>query len=479
MAEIYKARYSGERGFSKFVAVKRILPVWSERKDVEKMFIDEAHALVHLQHQNIVQIFELGKDEDFLYISMELVEGVDLRRLWKIFKDRGSLIPEKFSCFIISEILKALECAHNQKSDSGEPLNIVHRDVSPQNIMISYKGEVKLTDFGIAKGSHRDQETTAAQLKGKYSYMSPEQANAQSIDHRSDLYSLAIVLYEILSGTRLFEGGCDLDVLENVRESRLPCGWETKFSLNMRLILSKALAKVPEDRYQSAAEFLKDLNDYIFLKRLHTHCLELSDHLDELCQKDMLSEDPVFCEQDRQTKILPKKNWLKMGRMGFSNFGRYALLLLVFVMPLLIASQKNGSANNHHLYKRTQDELVTKTEPQKVNAFETLSKLDEKTFTIETLPPMTNDQVDTRDPKIDLPGKLSIQAKPWGYVYIPGVLEKKETPVNAVNLKPGNYKVKVYYAPSKLWARSDVEITPGTTHRCVANFQDKGQMVCR
>ena len=195
LAEIYRAQYSAESGFSKEVAVKRLLPIWSDNKQFTNMLVDEAKALVHLSHPNIVQVFELGRDQELFYISMELVDGVDLRQLFQKMVTEKIVLPRKLLLFIFAEVIRALDFAHSKKDGSGKELKIIHRDISPQNIMVSYDGAVKVADFGIAKGLHRSWETTVTQIKGKFSYMSPEQAVGGDIDPPSYLYSLLIFFY--------------------------------------------------------------------------------------------------------------------------------------------------------------------------------------------------------------------------------------------------------------------------------------------
>ncbi len=274
MAEIYRAKYFGEGGFVKDVAIKRILPIWSDNKEFTTMLCDEAKALVNLQHQNIVQVYELGKDNGTFYISMEYVDGLDVRQLFK--RVAHPPLPVKFACFIIGEILKGLNFAHTRSDKQGRSLGIIHRDISPQNVLISFNGEIKVADFGIAKGNHRSFETVVTQVKGKYAYMSPEQAKGEQIDARTDLYSVGIILYELLTGKRLHESNSDLKTIEDVKRSTLPEGWENDVPMGVRPIVRKALHRETGNRYQNASEFLSDLNRYVVANRFVTHGLEFS-----------------------------------------------------------------------------------------------------------------------------------------------------------------------------------------------------------
>src|SRR4029450_2271011 len=198
MAEIYKAKNFGVDGFEKLLAIKRILPHCSSDKEFITMLIDEAKLSVALSHTNIAQVFDLGKVGTDYFISMEFVDGINLRELMNRAKETGAQLPEDISVYIVSEICKGLDYAHAKKDTDGNPLNIVHRDISPQNILISYEGEVKIVDFGIAKAATKAHVTQHGALKGKLLYMSPEQAWGKALDKRTDNFSLGVVLYEML-----------------------------------------------------------------------------------------------------------------------------------------------------------------------------------------------------------------------------------------------------------------------------------------
>ena len=218
MAEIFLAKLEGLAGFEKLLAIKRILPHWSTNHDFITMLIDEAKIVVQLVHPNIVSVYELGKEEQSYYIAMEYVEGVDLRRLFEACQSPSPRLPLPLAVQIIVEVLRGLAYAHRREGSSGERLEIVHRDISPQNILLSYDGQVKITDFGIARAANRSTETATGTLKGKYAYMSPEQACQEPVDARSDLFSVGVLLYELFCGVRLFARATDLGTLEAVRD---------------------------------------------------------------------------------------------------------------------------------------------------------------------------------------------------------------------------------------------------------------------
>lgn len=265
MAEVFRARLRGDGGFEKHLVIKRILPHLSQDADFVVMLIDEARIAVSLNHPNIVQIYDLGKLEGTYYIAMELIEGGDL----KVVLQRGKRLPIPHALYITIEVLKGLEYAHQKMGGSKEnpvPLNIIHRDISPPNILLSYEGEVKLVDFGIAKASVRLMETSAGILKGKFEYMSPEQASGLVLDHRSDLFSTAILLYEMLTGRSPFDGTSDLMVLQNVRMSRAipPSQLNPDIPPKLEQIILKGLAREKDDRYQRAADMRNDLMAFAY-----------------------------------------------------------------------------------------------------------------------------------------------------------------------------------------------------------------------
>lgn len=251
MAEVFKAKAFGVEGFERLVAVKRILPSIAEDQEFITMFIDEAKISVQLTHANIAQIFDLGKVGESYFIAMEFVHGKDLRAIFDRARKRGETTPVPMSCYIAMKICEGLDYAHNKKDPAGRDLNLVHRDVSPQNCLISYDGETKLIDFGIAKAAGKAGRTQAGILKGKFGYMSPEQVRGLPLDRRSDIFAVGIVLYELLTGERLFVGESDFSTLEKVRNVEImpPSTYNRRIPEELEQIVLKALAKDVDDRY--------------------------------------------------------------------------------------------------------------------------------------------------------------------------------------------------------------------------------------
>ncbi len=271
MAEVYVAESESMAGYSKKVAIKRILPGLIKDQRFTRMFLDEARISLHFNHANIVSVFDLGESESTYFIVMEFVEGTNLKTLLEHQANLGKTIPVPQTCWILNEMLKGLHYAHELRdSDSGEPMGIVHRDVSPPNILISWNGEVKLTDFGLAKATTQLESTDPGVVKGKYAYLSPEAAFAKEVDHRSDVYAVGILAFEMLTGRRLFKGKNDFQTIAMVRASEVPSirSFNKAVPKELEKIIMKALTKDVNKRYQTADEFAHDLLSFLFSKRM-------------------------------------------------------------------------------------------------------------------------------------------------------------------------------------------------------------------
>jgi serine/threonine protein kinase len=259
MAEVYRARAYGLAGFEKILVIKKVLASLAKDDEFIKLFIDEAKIAVQLMHVNIVQVFELGEVNQNYYMAMEYVHGLDVARLVARSRSRGPF-PLPLALFVICEVLKALDFAHARCDEEGNHLHIVHCDISPQNVLVSYAGEVKITDFGISRAAFQAKALHEV-IRGKYAYMSPEQVDGRPLDGRSDLFSLAIVLYELLTGRRLFKAKSRDETIARVRRAEVPSprSYRPEISEDLEGILLKALAAKPQDRYLSAGEMLEDI----------------------------------------------------------------------------------------------------------------------------------------------------------------------------------------------------------------------------
>ena len=263
MAEVWKARMSGPAGFQRTLVVKRILPHLVEDEHFVQMFVAEARLSARLNHANIVQVYELGDVDGEYYLAMEYVRGRDLVSVMRAQIERGRIDPG-LAAYAIRDVCRALNYAHALTDDDGTPLRLIHRDVSPSNVMLGFDGAVKLLDFGIAKAlsEANDNKTQTGTLKGKFGYMSPEQVQGRDLDHRTDIFAVGICLHETLTGKRLFKGASDLHTIALVRDATIdpPSAQNIEVGAELDRICLKALAREPRERYQTCEEMARDLD---------------------------------------------------------------------------------------------------------------------------------------------------------------------------------------------------------------------------
>jgi eukaryotic-like serine/threonine-protein kinase len=291
MARIYLGRAETDLGGERLLVIKRILPILSDSKEFSQLLVNEAKLAARLSHGNIVQVIDLGRHEAELYIAMEYVEGFDLRELLRRCARQSVALPVDFSLLIVGEVLRALDYAHRKRDDSGQPLSIVHRDVSPSNVLLSFEGEVKLCDFGIARAAGIGGELSPEAIRGKAAYMSPEAASGAALDARSDLFSCGIILWELLSGQHLYRGPAGRPVsLEQAVRAEIPPLPDGDYPepMQLRTIVHKALAKHPDERYATAREMLKELEAYVAHTRLTMSPLRLGQWLTQHFAQDIV-----------------------------------------------------------------------------------------------------------------------------------------------------------------------------------------------
>ncbi|MCG6980417.1 MAG: protein kinase [Deltaproteobacteria bacterium] len=305
MAELYQAKITSVEGFEKFVAIKKILPNLTQDKNLVNMLIDEAKLAAMLTHQNIVQIYDLGSMEGTYFIAMEYIYGKDLRVLTRKAKERNLPLPIEYGLYITCRVCSGLDYSHNLKDLHGNPLELIHRDISPQNILVTYQGEVKIVDFGIAKAAKKTADTKEGLIKGKVSYMSPEQAAGKPIDNRSDIFSTGILLYEMVTGERMFEGS-DLQILERVRKAEFEPAENIVPDLPNEVceILNRALAKGVTRRYKSCGEMLVDLEACLSAFPIRPSAEGLSQYMKALFAEEIAAEAAALQRVEVQLSAL-------------------------------------------------------------------------------------------------------------------------------------------------------------------------------
>jgi serine/threonine-protein kinase len=272
MAEVYRGvAESAVGGIKKAVAIKRILPSLTKNKKFVSMFLDEARVSMHLQHANIVGVFDIGMADTAYFIVMEYVDGANLKTILESLRRQSKRLPMSQVIWIMMQVCNALSYAHDATDpETGRELGVVHRDISPPNILISRRGEVKLVDFGLAKATSQLESTDPGVVKGKFSYLSPEAASGKDVDRRADIFAVGILLYELLTGKRLFYGETDYQTVELVRQAKVPpiAPQNPDVQPELDQIIRKALSKDLGARYQSAGDLQDALEQYLFSQRM-------------------------------------------------------------------------------------------------------------------------------------------------------------------------------------------------------------------
>lgn len=301
MAEVFLARHAGVEGFEKDVVIKRIRPHLSATDAFVTMFLGEAKLASQLAHPNIVQIHDLGLIDASYFIAMEYVAGRDMSSIVPRAKSLGIPFPVEYALKIASSVCEALFYAHTKTDAHGNPLHIVHRDVSPENIRVAWTGTVKILDFGIAKAATQLHETKAGEVKGKLVYMSPEQVMGKPVDARSDVFSLGVVLYEALTGLKLFSGENDLAIMNNIIDGKIypPSYFRDDVQPEVEAIIMKALEKDRKKRYQTAFDMQYDIDTFLAGHEFTPSNVHLSNFLKQLYKED------IQAEQERRSRREP------------------------------------------------------------------------------------------------------------------------------------------------------------------------------
>jgi len=284
MAEVFRAKTSGVGNFEKVVAIKRLHAHYSKDVEFIKMLLDEARIAAVLSHAAVAQIYDVGQVGSHYFIAMEFIHGPSSYGLLKKVYARKTHVPIALACYIAAEVAGALHHAHTRRYDNGRAMEIVHRDISPQNVLLSYEGDVKVVDFGIAKAALRSSKTRTGVIKGKFYYMAPEQARGERVDLRCDIFAAGILLYELLTTRPCYDEEDKGILLDKVKtaEYEPPSRYRSGLSPRLLAILSKAMAADPNDRYQTAQDFAWDLTRFLKSAGLHPTRLHLQKYLDNI-----------------------------------------------------------------------------------------------------------------------------------------------------------------------------------------------------
>jgi serine/threonine protein kinase/Zn-finger nucleic acid-binding protein len=296
MGEVYLARKQGPGGFVKRVVVKTLLSHLSGEEEFIEMFLDEARLNSRLCHTNIGEIYDLGRVNGSFFLVMEYIDGVDLHTIFDFCKEKDRSIPAEQSVRIVSQVCQGLHYAHTLSDARGVPLGIVHRDICPKNIMVSYEGTAKVIDFGIAKATTRRHKTENGSVKGRIPYMSPEQCTGSEVDARSDMFSLGVVFWELITGRRLFKMSSDIQTHKEIATGnvRRPRSIDGNIPAQLEDIVLKALRKSPDYRYQSALEMKQELDDYLDGLGTNSNAVHLAPFMKELFKTPYAKhEEPV------------------------------------------------------------------------------------------------------------------------------------------------------------------------------------------
>lgn len=530
-AEIYRAVLETMDGFAKTVAIKTLLPQWVGNGEIARLLVDEARVLCHLNHQSIVQVYELGEEHGVPFMAMEYVNGVDCAHLMSALQHRAMPLPRGLALAIVSQVLCALGFAHRCRGARGEPLGIVHRDLSPANILISRNGEVKITDFGIAKGAHRTDRTDVGQHRGTYAYMSPEQARGESLDRRSDLFSCGAVLFELLTGRKLFSGRSEMEVLRKVSDGMIDRAAMRAMPACLRVLFETALCVEKDARYQRSQEMMRDVHAVASELRcacgpgeiaayMHAHVPDDECAGEDLGTIDAHDEHPTRIFRSASCKS--ERNW-GLGRVGRGCRVAASLLL---ALALLATHPADGSirrdAEHSSLLRETirarnflqaeaaavrgivtidsvpsgargtldlegeQFSIVTPFALHDIELEETMRgnimlsapgfRRHAETFVLARSSPSFVREVQLERTR---PANLSVAARPWGLASIEGVVASQETPLVGVRVEPGSHLVTVVHPPSGRRIARRVEVVEGQSKRCSVDFSARALLRCR
>jgi serine/threonine-protein kinase len=487
MAHIFRARLGSAEGTSKELVIKRVLPHLLENRDFIDMFVDEARITMPLTHGNIVQVFEFGQEGPDYFLAMEFVHGRNLETVLKCVEESKQQLPLPIALFISSEVAKGLDYAHRFRDPHDRPTGIIHRDVSPQNILVGFQGEVKLTDFGIAKAKSRIRTTSQGIIRGKASYLSPEQAECTELDGRSDQFSLGAVLYEMITGVRPFDGETEIATLQKVRDTivQAPSRLRPEIPSEIDGLILKALSREPDRRFENAGAFqvvlarelhklgpeftsatladwmrelyLEDLNREVISRTTKERLLEQLAHkpsgIDHtsLTTAEILQMGTLALHQDGSSAAdKGQRNWFLMLALivllgaGFGVLAGWSTIKEWFTGGELVSSLVVDGSDGS-----TQEEITLAEEPQAPDAGVATAE------DAGVLP--------AADKPVIRYGYLNLNASPWALVEIDGRRLKKETPLFKVRVRAGRHRLRFFNPELKIEKWKTIWVKPNRT----------------
>ncbi len=495
MAEIFLARQTGPKGFKKNLAIKRVLPHLTENQDFITMFLDEARLVARFNHPNLTSIFELGRVKNQYFMAMEYIHGLSLSQLLKVCHQKKERLPFAFSAKIVSLACDGLAYAHDFKKPDGTALNLIHRDVSPQNIMLSYEGAVKVMDFGIAKASGNLYQTRTATLKGKASYMSPEQIFKKGpVDLRSDIFSLGVVLYEFIAGRRPFVGDTELETMAAIVHTKPPSLRELdpRIPAELIAIIEKALTKDRKKRFQSARDMSVALDRFLQANKAPVDSHVLGAYLKRMVPPEeskrarMLAGEKDFTPTEAVIRTQPlTKTHLHVVGAGF-----FGLLLGVGILAAFLFFGNSDWARGdtgpdaETSVKTVASPVVPKPEPEKKPTVTKAPTADQQPSPTQPVPkpeplppePVAASKKKVRPKKVRTrPGKkiasahssrvrtgsLIIFSEPWTEIFVDGASFGSSPMDGPIDLSAGEHKLKLVNASLGIKHQQRVRIQKG------------------
>ncbi len=491
MAHIFRARLASARGTEKELVIKRVLPHLTQNRDFIDMFIDEARISMPLNHGNIVQVFEFGQEGNDFFLAMEYVRGRNLETVLERMKLAEDKVPFPVALFIAAEVAKGLAYAHRFRDPHDRPSGIIHRDVSPQNVLVGFQGEVKLTDFGIAKARSRIRSTAQGIIRGKACYLSPEQAECRELDGRSDLFSLGVVLYEMLTGTRPFEGLSEIETLAKVRQAAVQAPSRLRADIPSELdgAVLKCLNRDPERRFADTGGLQVVLSRILHEQAPGFTSAELAQWMRAYFSEDINRETIARTTRERMLQRLAREGdssgatlstgeILQMGTLSIkagdtrkTGSRRWMFLipllvvlglgLVIWLSPALRASlfgqgPDGGSIPDAGVISAGDSRPVA---PDAGAEQEASPGGDGRVAADE---PRAADRTATVRPPARY-GQLNINSRPWAYVWLDGRRLPGETPLFGVRARVGKHRLRFYNPELKIEKIKVVRVRHGRT----------------